>query len=84
MVREMAISTGDSARRIRIGSRVRLHGDDGEAEVSVVAPEDAEAVAGRISTASPLGRALLGREAGDRVPFRAPAGELVVTVVSVG
>jgi hypothetical protein len=44
MVREMAISSGDSARLIRIGSRVRLRDDDGEAEISVVAPEDAEAI----------------------------------------
>jgi len=83
MLPEMAVSTGDSAGRIRIGSRVRVRDDEGEAEVSVVSPEDAEAGAGRISTASPLGNALLGHEVGDRVPFRAPAGVLVVTVVRV-
>ena len=73
----------ESAGRIAVGSFVRVRDNDGELALEVVLPEDAEAAAGRISTQSPLGRALLDRQAGDRVRFRAPGGVQSVTVVEV-
>ncbi len=68
---------------IRIGSRVRVRDSDRDAEYRIVAAEDADAAAGRLSAESPLGRALLGRQAGDLVQFRAPGGVLAVTVLEV-
>jgi transcription elongation GreA/GreB family factor len=68
---------------VRIGSRVCIRDDDGEAEFHIVEPSDADAFEGRVSSAGPLGRALLGRRVGDLVHFRAPGGELAVTVVEV-
>jgi len=68
---------------VHIGSRVRVRDADGEAEFAVVAPEDADATAERVSATSPLGHALLGRRPGDEVRFRAPGGALTVTVVDV-
>ncbi len=76
-------STHEAARVVRIGSRVRIRDADGNAEFSVVDPEEADAVAERVSASSPLGRALLGRQVGDEVRFRAPGGVLAVTVVTV-
>jgi len=69
--------------RVRIGSRVRVRDVDGEAEFAVVGPEDADAIADRVSAESPLGRALLGRRLGEEVRFRAPGGVLAVTVIAV-
>jgi len=80
---EMAVPIRESAGRIGVGSFVRVRDDDGELALEVVLPEDAEAGAGRISTKSPLGRALLDRQVGDRVRFRAPGGVQLVTVVEV-
>ncbi len=68
---------------IRIGSRVRVRDDDGEDEFALVQELEADAHADRVSTDSPLGRALLGRRVGERVRFRAPAGVMGVTVVAV-
>ena len=68
---------------IRIGSRVRVQDSDGDAEFSIVPPEDADCMADRISMDSPLGRALLGRRVGEHVRFRAPGGVLAVTVLEV-
>ena len=45
-----------------------------EAIYQLVMPEDADAERGWISTASPIGRALLNREEGDEVEVRAPNG----------
>jgi len=78
----MASTSGDDCV-VRIGSRVRIEDEDGEDEFAVVAPEDVDTGASRISTESPLGRALLGRRVGDRVRFRAPCGIVGVTVVRV-
>lgn len=69
---------------IRIGSRVCVRDADGEAEFQIVDPAEADAVAERVSADSPIGRALLGRHAGELVRFRAPGGVLSVRVVDVG
>ncbi len=68
---------------VRVGSRVRIRDVDGEDEFSIVPDEDADIAAERVSASSPIGRALLGRRAGDEVRFRAPGGVIGVTVVAV-
>jgi transcription elongation factor GreA len=68
---------------VQLGSRVCIRDADGEAQFYVVPPEEADAVADRVSARSPLGGALLGRRVGDVVRFRAPGGVLAVTVVSI-
>ncbi len=73
--------TSDDA--VRIGSRVRVQDAEGEDEFVLVAPDEADVVAHRISIESPLGHALLGRHVGERVRFPAPGGLMGVTVVGV-
>jgi transcription elongation GreA/GreB family factor len=68
---------------VRIGSHVRLRDDQAEAEFALVGTHDADAAAGRLSAESPLGRALIGRRAGEQLLYRAPGGVLAVTVLSV-
>jgi transcription elongation GreA/GreB family factor len=41
---------------------------------TIVAPHDASAAEGRLSSASPVGMALLGHRVGDRVDVRTPKG----------
>ena len=61
--------------RVGFGSTVTLREDGGsEAVYQLVMPEDADAEKGWISTASPIGRALLNREEGDEVEVRTPNG----------
>lgn len=67
-----------------VGSRVLVeYAGGGSEEFALAGPEDADATAGRVSTASPLGGAVLGRRVGDRVVYRAPAGVVGATVVDV-
>jgi transcription elongation factor GreA len=49
----------------------------------IVGPAEAQPREGKISDASPLGRALLGKKAGDRVVVKAPDGEFEYKIVSV-
>jgi transcription elongation factor GreA len=68
---------------IQLGSRVRLHDQDGAAEFTIVGPEETDVVAGLISDKSPLGEALLGHGPGERVDVRTPGGLRSVTILDV-
>jgi transcription elongation factor GreA len=68
---------------IRVGSRVCVRDMDDRIEFDIVEPHDADIAEARVSVASPLSRALLGRQVGDEVRYRAPAGIRSVTVVEV-
>jgi transcription elongation factor GreA len=62
--------------RAGYGSRVWLRDmvKASEVEYKLVTSEEADAAQGLISTTSPIGRALLGRRAGDEVKVQTPAG----------
>jgi transcription elongation GreA/GreB family factor len=70
----------DGSGVVRIGSRVSIRDVDGDVTFRIVEPENADALADRVSALSPLGSALLGSRVGDRVLFRAPVGLLAVLV----
>jgi len=61
---------------IDLGERVRLRNLDNGTRIDyqVVGTLEADLLTGRISAASPLGRALLGRRRGDIVHVEAPGG----------
>jgi transcription elongation factor GreA len=61
--------------KVGFGSTVTLHEDNGQTIVyQLVMPEDANVDEGLISTASPIGRALLNKETGDEVDVKTPNG----------
>jgi transcription elongation factor GreA len=70
--------------RAAFGSTVHVTGPDGNALVyQLVMPEDADASKGWISTASPIGRALVGREQGDQVKVATPNGTREFEIVKL-
>ena len=69
---------------VRLGATVLVRGSDGEHETYVVvAPQEADPRAGRVSSHSPIGRALLGRRIGESVVILAPGGSFTVRIESV-
>lgn len=62
--------------RVGLGSRVVLLDvkKDEEITYNLVTSEEADAANGRISTNSPIGRGLLGKEVGDVVKIQIPGG----------
>ncbi len=52
-------------------------------EYTLVSPEEADFQQNKLSVASPLGKALLGKQAGDRVRIHVPAGEMEYEIVEV-
>jgi hypothetical protein len=66
-----------------VGSRVRVRDAQGEDEYTIVRRGEADPAQGRISTESPVGRALLGGRRGDEVEVQTPGGIRALTVVEV-
>ena len=62
--------------RVGLGSTVVVLDTKKEEEITylLVTTEEADAAVGKISTSSPIGRALLGKEAGDSVRVQIPGG----------
>lgn len=62
--------------RVGLGSTVVVMDTKREEEITyhLVTSEEADAANGRISTTSPIGRALLGKEVGDEVKVQSPGG----------
>jgi transcription elongation factor GreA len=62
--------------RVGLGSEVIVLDTKKDEEITyrLVTTEEADVAAGRISTSSPIGRALLGKEVGDSVKVQIPGG----------
>jgi transcription elongation factor GreA len=62
--------------RVGLGSTVVVLdvNRDEEMTYSLVTTEEADAANGKVSTTSPIGRSLLGKEVGDVVRFQSPGG----------
>jgi transcription elongation factor GreA len=65
------------ADRVSLGSEVVVVDLDTEKEAryELVVSEDADAAHGKVSTGSPIGRALMGARVGDEVSVHTPLGE---------
>jgi transcription elongation factor GreA len=62
--------------KVGLGSKVVVLDVKTSSETTyhLVTSEEADAAKGRISTASPIGKALIGKEVGDTVKLQAPGG----------
>lgn len=71
--------------RIFFGASVEVENDEGErASYRIVGEDEIDLRRNHVSWRSPLGRALLNKEAGDVVLLKRPNGDLELTVLSVG
>jgi transcription elongation factor GreA len=66
-----------------LGSVVTVEIDGDEVTYTLVGTAEADPAAGRLSVASPVGRALLGARAGDEVAVQTPRGAVRYRVVSL-
>lgn len=69
---------------IHIGSTVVMSDDDGDLlTVEIVSPFEADPDNGRISSLSPVGRAISGKRSGDTVRWDAPSGSIQMRIMSI-
>jgi len=71
--------------RVGLGSQVAILDTSKEEEITyhLVTSEDADVAAGRVSTSSPIGKALLGKEVGDTVKLVTPGGTRELEILSL-
>jgi transcription elongation factor GreA len=71
--------------RVGFGSLVILenHGSGEEVTYQLVGPDESDISAGTISITSPLGRALIGKEADDEITVQAPGGVKKYTILKI-
>ncbi|HEY3110175.1 MAG TPA: transcription elongation factor GreA [Chloroflexota bacterium] len=86
LARAQIIQEGKQAGgRVTLGAKVKLRDltHDEELEYTLVSANEANPRAGRISIASPVGRALLDHLPGDTVEVEAPAGAVQMRIESI-
>ena len=78
-------TTDMDTSRVYTGATVRvLNLKSGQESVyQLVSPVEADLMAGKLSTQSPIGQALMGLAAGEEAVARVPAGELPLRVVEI-
>ncbi len=69
--------------RAGFGSKLTLKENGKQFTYELVMPEDADPDRGLVSVASPVGRSLMGKEAGDEVEAPTPAGVRVFEIVKL-
>ena len=71
--------------RVVFGSTVDLLNEEDDSEITyqIVGEDEADIREGRISFSSPIARALISREEGDSVSFKAPGGEKTYEILGV-
>lgn len=71
--------------RVIFGATVTLLNIDNDAEViyQIVGEDEADVKAGRISVASPISRAIMGKEVGEDIVVKAPAGDIDYEIVKI-
>lgn len=71
--------------KVSILSKVRIKNKKTKTEMTytLVAQEEADLKAGKISVDSPIGRGLLGKEVGEVAKIQVPAGEIEVEILEI-
>jgi transcription elongation factor GreA len=83
LLRDFVQIEGASTSHVSLGTTVTVEDDLGEETYTIVGSHEASPADGRISSTSPVGRALMGRRAGDKVVVAAPSGSIGMRIVSL-
>jgi transcription elongation factor GreA len=79
------IKNDENTEVVNVGKTVKVYDYEfeEEEEYKIVGPTEVDIAQNMISDESPLGKALLGKKAGDEVSFEAPGGMLKVKLISI-
>lgn len=84
-IQRAQVIEGGLRDRVRFGAVVKVRNRDANSvsEYALVGPEELDPECGRISPASPIGRALMGRRVGETVALRVPRGDLRLEILAI-
>jgi transcription elongation factor GreA len=69
--------------QVRLGSKIKLKDGGKPLQYQIVGTIEANPAAGKISDESPIGKALLGKQVGDRTEIKTPAGSHTYKIVEI-
>ncbi len=77
-------ATNQKREVVEVGAQVTVQEEDFDPETyMVVGAKEADPRKGKISNESPIGRALMGRKAGERVNAQTPGGEISLKILKI-
>lgn len=83
-IRTSEVSSFDKKSKVvQMGSRVKVKFNGDEQELGIVGSNETDPLSGKISNESPIGQALMGKSAGEKVKVATPTGEKEYTVLEV-
>jgi transcription elongation factor GreA len=82
-LRTAVVARSQDSGVVHLGSRVEVEVEGLRTTLHIVGSSEADPGQGRISDASPVGRALMGHRAGDEVVVQAPGRQVHYRVVEV-
>lgn len=79
------VKSDENSGVVHVGRTVTIYDYDieEEEEYKIVGPTEVDIANNQISDESPLGRALLGKKAGEETSFEAPGGVIKVKIISI-
>lgn len=73
-----------TSKKIQFGATVKIIDETGLSKYfTIVGVDEVDTTKGRISWQSPIGKSLIGKEVGDEVLVKVPAGELLFVIDSI-
>lgn len=83
VLRNAVVITAQDSGVVHLGSRVEVEVEGERTTLHIVGSSEADPASGRISDASPVGRALLGHRAGDEVEVQTPGRRIGYRILGV-
>ncbi len=85
LLKKAVITQNKSGDIVGVGSTLRLQkdGDNKSYLYTIVGSEEADMSQGKVSNLSPLGSALLGHKAGDKIHVQTPKGRVTYTIATI-
>lgn len=83
MLKHAKIAQANNSETVSMGKKVILKSDGEQIEYFIVSAMEADPSKGKISDVSPIGKALVGKKAGETIEIEIPDGKIIFQVVEV-
>lgn len=83
LLRVGKIQESDQVEQISFGNTVTVHNGEEELTFTIVEELEADPVKGRISTSSPIGKALINKKMGETVEVETPNGKIILKILDI-
>ncbi len=82
-INEAVVRAKSGAEKVEIGSKITILFDGKEEKYNIVSPSEADILKNKMSYQSPLGKQLMGKEAGQEFNFEAGNKKVKVKIVKI-